>query len=157
MPFHMRHHAETDAVDLLLEVDQLDKIIPLCDDQNYKRVCFLIVQVQVFFLSLFCVLFFSFRGCFSLRLLLCSFAVSLFVCRACHDLCSKSIVRPIRFYLLFMLTHSLCLSVCLYVCPPHTGLPLPRAMLQLFARHRRNKRVACLSSNLSERTHMRRR
>jgi 26S proteasome regulatory subunit N1 len=39
-PFHMQHHAEPDAVDLLLEIEQLDQLVPLADDRNYKRVCF---------------------------------------------------------------------------------------------------------------------
>ena len=47
-PFHMQHHAEPDAVDLLLEIGKLDKIVPLTDDQNYKRVCRYLVQCSMF-------------------------------------------------------------------------------------------------------------
>lgn len=38
-PHCMKHHEEPEAVDLLAEVEQLEKLIPLCNENNYKRVC----------------------------------------------------------------------------------------------------------------------
>jgi 26S proteasome regulatory subunit N1 len=35
----MTHNAEPEAVDLLMEVEKLDKIIPHCDKENFNRVC----------------------------------------------------------------------------------------------------------------------
>jgi hypothetical protein len=39
VPYHMTHNAEPEAVDLLLEVDRLDDLVPLVDDKNYARTC----------------------------------------------------------------------------------------------------------------------
>eukprot|EP00698_Gefionella_okellyi_P019811 TRINITY_DN6137_c0_g1_i1.p1 TRINITY_DN6137_c0_g1~~TRINITY_DN6137_c0_g1_i1.p1 ORF type:complete len:924 (+),score=194.42 TRINITY_DN6137_c0_g1_i1:365-3136(+) len=39
VPFHMKHHAEPDAIDLLLEVDTLHKVTAFADEENYSRVC----------------------------------------------------------------------------------------------------------------------
>lgn len=41
VPFHIQHNAEPEAIDILIEVQQLEKIL-LCkdiDDKNYQRVC----------------------------------------------------------------------------------------------------------------------
>lgn len=35
-PYQMKHNEETETIDLLIEVNQLEKIIPLCHDQNFK-------------------------------------------------------------------------------------------------------------------------
>jgi len=32
----MKHHEEPEAIDLLLEVERIDKIIPLCTESNHK-------------------------------------------------------------------------------------------------------------------------
>jgi 26S proteasome regulatory subunit N1 len=38
-PHLMKTHEEPEAVDLLLEVEQIDKIVNLSVESNYKRVC----------------------------------------------------------------------------------------------------------------------
>jgi len=38
-PHCMKSHEEPEAVDLLAEVEQLEKLVPLCTENNYKRVC----------------------------------------------------------------------------------------------------------------------
>ena len=42
-PHCMKNHEEPEAVDLLAEVEQLDKLIPLCTENNYKRLCLYLV------------------------------------------------------------------------------------------------------------------
>uniref|UniRef100_A0A383WPA2 26S proteasome non-ATPase regulatory subunit 2 homolog n=1 Tax=Tetradesmus obliquus TaxID=3088 RepID=A0A383WPA2_TETOB len=44
VPYHMTHNAEPEAVDLLLEVDQLDKLEQHVDDKNYARTCLYLVS-----------------------------------------------------------------------------------------------------------------
>jgi hypothetical protein len=39
VPFNMKHNAEHEAIDLLMEVDKLDKVIEHVDDGNLERVC----------------------------------------------------------------------------------------------------------------------
>eukprot|EP01118_Nematostelium_gracile_P000182 TRINITY_DN1017_c0_g1_i1.p1 TRINITY_DN1017_c0_g1~~TRINITY_DN1017_c0_g1_i1.p1 ORF type:complete len:876 (+),score=310.73 TRINITY_DN1017_c0_g1_i1:43-2670(+) len=39
VPFDMQHNAEHEACDLLAEVEQIEKIIPFIDENNYARVC----------------------------------------------------------------------------------------------------------------------
>ncbi|CAK4086503.1 unnamed protein product [Aphanomyces euteiches] len=41
VPFHMQHNAEPEAIDILIEVQQLDKLLASSeiDDKNYQRVC----------------------------------------------------------------------------------------------------------------------
>ena len=39
VPFLIKHHSETEAVDLLGEVDNLEKIIGFVEVDNYKRIC----------------------------------------------------------------------------------------------------------------------
>jgi 26S proteasome regulatory subunit N1 len=36
-PFLVSHKEETEAIDLLMEVEQLDKIVMLCTEDNYSR------------------------------------------------------------------------------------------------------------------------
>jgi 26S proteasome regulatory subunit N1 len=38
-PFCVLHKEEPEAIDLLLEVEQLYKIIDLCNEENYQRIC----------------------------------------------------------------------------------------------------------------------
>ena len=38
-PFLVQHKEETEAIDLLMEVEQLPKIIELCNEENYARMC----------------------------------------------------------------------------------------------------------------------
>lgn len=44
VPFDMKHNAEHEACDLLVEVEKLDKILPHIDDTNYSRVCLYLSQ-----------------------------------------------------------------------------------------------------------------
>ena len=37
VPYHMRHNAEPEAVDILLEVERLDWLAEHVDDKNYSR------------------------------------------------------------------------------------------------------------------------
>jgi 26S proteasome regulatory subunit N1 len=39
VPFHVKHNAEPEAVDLLMEVDKLDMLIDHIDKANHKRTC----------------------------------------------------------------------------------------------------------------------
>eukprot|EP01116_Phalansterium_solitarium_P011429 TRINITY_DN270_c1_g1_i2.p1 TRINITY_DN270_c1_g1~~TRINITY_DN270_c1_g1_i2.p1 ORF type:complete len:389 (-),score=99.43 TRINITY_DN270_c1_g1_i2:58-1176(-) len=39
VPYHMSHNSEHEAVDLLLEVEQIPKIVDAVDEANYSRVC----------------------------------------------------------------------------------------------------------------------
>eukprot|EP00891_Asterochloris_glomerata_P006079 jgi/Astpho2/6079/e_gw1.00084.7.1_t len=39
VPYHMRHNAEPEAVDILLEVERLDWLAEHVDDKNYNRTC----------------------------------------------------------------------------------------------------------------------
>jgi 26S proteasome regulatory subunit N1 len=39
VPFNMHHNAEHEAIDLLMEVDKLNKVIDHVDDGNLERVC----------------------------------------------------------------------------------------------------------------------
>eukprot|EP00878_Enallax_costatus_P009276 GHUV01009695.1.p1 GENE.GHUV01009695.1~~GHUV01009695.1.p1 ORF type:complete len:780 (+),score=173.65 GHUV01009695.1:1347-3686(+) len=44
VPYHMTHNAEPEAVDLLLEVDQLDQLEKHVDDTNFGRTCLYLVS-----------------------------------------------------------------------------------------------------------------
>jgi 26S proteasome regulatory subunit N1 len=46
LPFQMKHNAEAEAVDLLLEVSQLNKLVdtPVVDERNYGRVCLYLLR-----------------------------------------------------------------------------------------------------------------
>eukprot|EP00882_Tetradesmus_deserticola_P007472 GHRQ01007871.1.p1 GENE.GHRQ01007871.1~~GHRQ01007871.1.p1 ORF type:complete len:541 (+),score=254.60 GHRQ01007871.1:724-2346(+) len=44
VPYHMTHNAEPEAVDLLLEVDQLGQLEQHVDDKNYARTCLYLVS-----------------------------------------------------------------------------------------------------------------
>lgn len=51
IPFQMKHNAETEAVDLLLEVQKLDKLLDSkfhVDDRNYERVCLYLLKTADF-------------------------------------------------------------------------------------------------------------
>ena len=39
VPFHMKHNAESDACDLLIEVERVALILDHTDEGNYMRVC----------------------------------------------------------------------------------------------------------------------
>jgi 26S proteasome regulatory subunit N1 len=39
IPYFMKHHEEPEAVDLLMEVERLDKLIDESNEHNYERVC----------------------------------------------------------------------------------------------------------------------
>ncbi|RLV93004.1 26S proteasome regulatory subunit RPN1 [Spathaspora sp. JA1] len=44
VPFFLNHNAEADAVDLLLEIDQIDKLPQFVDDNTFARVCLYMVS-----------------------------------------------------------------------------------------------------------------
>lgn len=44
VPFFLNHNAEADAVDLLLEMESIESIIPLVDKDTYAKVCLYIVS-----------------------------------------------------------------------------------------------------------------
>jgi len=46
VPFQMKHNAEAEAVDLLVEVRQLNKLVesPVVDERNYERVCLYLLR-----------------------------------------------------------------------------------------------------------------
>lgn len=39
IPYFMKNHEEPEAVDLLMEVESLDKLINFTNESNYERVC----------------------------------------------------------------------------------------------------------------------
>jgi len=39
IPFYMKNHEEPEAVDLLMEVESLEKLLLFVNDSNYERVC----------------------------------------------------------------------------------------------------------------------
>lgn len=39
IPFYMKNHEEPEAVDLLMEVESLDKLLNFVNDSNFERVC----------------------------------------------------------------------------------------------------------------------
>lgn len=39
IPYLVKHSSEVDAIDLLAEIDALDRILPYIDKDNYKRIC----------------------------------------------------------------------------------------------------------------------
>ena len=39
IPFYMKNHEEPEAVDLLMEVENLDRLIKFISDSNFERVC----------------------------------------------------------------------------------------------------------------------
>ncbi len=43
VPFFMKHNAEADACDLLIELELLDRLPDLVDKDTYQRVCLYIV------------------------------------------------------------------------------------------------------------------
>lgn len=44
LPFFLKHNAEADAVDLLLELEAIEKIVDHVDKDTYKRVCLYMVS-----------------------------------------------------------------------------------------------------------------
>ena len=44
VPSQMKHHAEAEACDLLMEVEQLDDLQQYVDDSAYSRVCLYLVS-----------------------------------------------------------------------------------------------------------------
>ena len=47
VPYHLQHNAEAEAVDLLVEVQQLPKLLALnyIDEKNYERVCLYLIRL----------------------------------------------------------------------------------------------------------------
>jgi 26S proteasome regulatory subunit N1 len=39
IPYYMKNHEEPEAVDLLMEVENLDRLIQFISDSNFERVC----------------------------------------------------------------------------------------------------------------------
>lgn len=50
LPFQMEHNAEAEAIDLLMEVQQLSKLTnkPIIDERNYERVCLYLLRCANF-------------------------------------------------------------------------------------------------------------
>ena len=50
VPFHIKHNAEAEAVDLLIEVQRLKKLIDLdaIDETNYRRICLYLLKTADF-------------------------------------------------------------------------------------------------------------
>ena len=44
LPFFLKHNAEADAVDLLLELEAIERIVEHVDKDTYKRVCLYMVS-----------------------------------------------------------------------------------------------------------------
>lgn len=44
VPFFLKHNAEADAVDLLLEVESIDQLVRFVDKDTYERVCLYMVR-----------------------------------------------------------------------------------------------------------------
>lgn len=44
LPFFLKHNAEADAVDLLLELEAIERIVEYVDKDTYKRVCLYMVS-----------------------------------------------------------------------------------------------------------------
>lgn len=45
VPFFLKHNAEADAVDLLYELEMIDRIPPFLDENTFKRVCLYMVSM----------------------------------------------------------------------------------------------------------------
>lgn len=50
IPFFLSHNAEADAVDLLLELEKIDEIIPYVDETTFARVCLYMVSCAKYLL-----------------------------------------------------------------------------------------------------------
>lgn len=44
VPFHMTHNAEPEAVDLLIEVEQIPMLLEHVDSKNFARTCLYLVS-----------------------------------------------------------------------------------------------------------------
>lgn len=44
VPFFLRHNAEPDAVDLLLELEAIEKIVDFVDSENYQKTCLYLIS-----------------------------------------------------------------------------------------------------------------
>jgi hypothetical protein len=65
--FHMKHNAEPEAVDLLMEVEDLDLLVEHVDSTNYKRTCLYLTSsskyVNTFLFCFLPPLYVSFSTC----------------------------------------------------------------------------------------------
>mmetsp|Transcript_15590 Transcript_15590/g.27683 ORF Transcript_15590/g.27683 Transcript_15590/m.27683 type:complete len:931 (+) Transcript_15590:332-3124(+) len=52
VPFQMQHNSETEAVDLLLEVNQLEKMLDFADSSNFERVCLYLLRFGEFLIAI---------------------------------------------------------------------------------------------------------
>ena len=48
VPYHMAHNSEPEAVDLLLEVDGVDKLLQYIDENNYQRTCLYLTSTAAY-------------------------------------------------------------------------------------------------------------
>lgn len=50
VPFNVAHNAEAEAVDLLIEVQRLKKVLDLenIDEKNYRRICMYLIKTADF-------------------------------------------------------------------------------------------------------------
>ena len=44
----MQHNAEPEAVDLLMEIEQLPRIVQYCGELNYERVCLYLLSCSAY-------------------------------------------------------------------------------------------------------------
>jgi len=51
VPYFVKSNAEPEAIDLLLEVERLENIVPYCDKTNYGRVCLYLTSASKYFLD----------------------------------------------------------------------------------------------------------
>ncbi len=48
VPYNMQHNAEPEAVDLLMEIEQLPNIVQYCNEANYERVCLYLLSCSFY-------------------------------------------------------------------------------------------------------------
>lgn len=48
VPYFLQHNAEAEAVDLLLELENIEDIVPFLDKDTYERVCMYIQRYRLF-------------------------------------------------------------------------------------------------------------
>lgn len=53
IPYDMKHNAETEACDLLMEIEKLDKLANFVDQNTHSRVCLYLVRLSLLYNFLF--------------------------------------------------------------------------------------------------------
>lgn len=49
VPYHMKHNAEAEACDLLMEMERLDMLMQYVDAESQPRVCLYLISYVFFF------------------------------------------------------------------------------------------------------------